>query len=89
MGMILVNGLSGQIMNRTKIGDLIPAANDFAPFLAHRDLAWMMGLASTVVAAFSMLFTFYQVYKKLGGVRFVFMALPGLLPLLQWFMAIS
>lgn len=87
--MILVNGLSGQIMNRTKIGDLIPDLNDLAPALAHRDLAWAMGFASILVAAFSMLFTFHMVYKKLGSIMFIFSALPGLLPLLQWLMALG
>ena len=86
MGMILVNGLSGQIMNRTKVEDLIPVLS--GTFLANRDIAWFMALCSTTLATISACYTFSVVFRKIGPIRFVFYALPGLLPLWQWAMGI-
>lgn len=65
MGLILVNGLSGQVLNHTKIGDLVPEINDVSSSLAQRDIAWMFGFASMIITIISLIFTVVQVFRKL------------------------
>ena len=57
-------------MSNTKIVDVMPDVVDFAPAIANRNFSWVMAVACVSVGAISALFTFLQVYNKLGGPKF-------------------
>lgn len=78
---MLVNTLGEGILSDKKIQEIYPEINDIAPVIADKTLMHVAALGAGILGVLSSLSSMYNVFEKVGHLRFFTEALASLVPL--------